>query len=289
MTIRIFSKIQLFKNGIFHGKGHHRFVTKLPYESLLRTSNRALSHSQVPMEDVIDMNYRQNHSPIGYSRKYGPPYTDVKALETIPLDVYLFQIPPKTSAEKFAFNMVLFFKKLNHLFFRDKYGHHAVVLETVAAVPGMIAGMMRHMRSLRTMQRDHGWIGKLLEEAENERMHLLTWMQLFKPTFVERIFVIGAQCFYTPFYAVLYAISPKTAHRFVGYLEEEACHAYTDFLNAIDKGQIKNVPAPEIAIKYWNLPPDSTLRDVVLVVRADECLHKNVNHEFSEKSREGLY
>ena len=29
---------------------------------------------------------------------------------------------------------------------------------------------LRHMRSLRSMRRDNGWIHTLLEEAENERM-----------------------------------------------------------------------------------------------------------------------
>lgn len=32
-----------------------------------------------------------------------------------------------------------------------------IFLETLAGVPGMVAGMLRHMRSLRTMKRDHGW------------------------------------------------------------------------------------------------------------------------------------
>lgn len=45
-----------------------------------------------------------------------------------------------------------------------------VFLETVAGVPGMVAAMLRHMRSLRTMKRDNGWVRTLLEEAENERM-----------------------------------------------------------------------------------------------------------------------
>ncbi len=31
----------------------------------------------------------------------------------------------------------------------------------------MVGGMLRHLRSLRTMSRDHGWIHTLLEEAEN--------------------------------------------------------------------------------------------------------------------------
>lgn len=66
-----------------------------------------------------------------------------------------------------ALKTMKFLRIFTHLFFRDKYLHHAVVLETVAAVPGMLAGMIRHFNSLRTMTRDHGKIGKLLEEAEN--------------------------------------------------------------------------------------------------------------------------
>ena len=54
-------------------------------------------------------------------------------------------------------------------------------LETVAGVPGMVGAMLRHLRSLRTMRRDNGWINTLLEEAENERMHLLTFMQMKNP------------------------------------------------------------------------------------------------------------
>jgi len=41
--------------------------------------------------------------------------------------------------------------------------------------------------------------------------------------------------------------------------------------------------------KYWNLAPDARLRDVVLVVRGDEAMHRDVNHELSMKSREGLH
>eukprot|EP01098_Paradermamoeba_levis_P005616 TRINITY_DN2362_c0_g1_i1.p1 TRINITY_DN2362_c0_g1~~TRINITY_DN2362_c0_g1_i1.p1 ORF type:complete len:186 (-),score=45.83 TRINITY_DN2362_c0_g1_i1:81-638(-) len=184
--------------------------------------------------------------------------------------------------------MVKGLKPLTHLFFRDKYTHHAVVLETVAAVPGMVAGMLRHFKSLRRMERDHGWIGKLIEEAENERMHLLTWMQLVQPTMLERFLVICAQFIYTPFYAVLYVLSPRLAHRFVGYLEEEATEQYTLFLSAIDEGKIPNVPAPDIAIKYWNLPPDAKLRDVVVVVRADEMMHRDLNHALSKNLLLGL-
>ena len=40
--------------------------------------------------------------------------------------------------------------------------NRAIFLETVAGVPGMIGGMQRHLRSIRTLERDHGWIHHLL-------------------------------------------------------------------------------------------------------------------------------
>ena len=47
--------------------------------------------------------------------------------------------------------------------------------------------------------------------------------------------------------------------------------------------QTANVAAPEIARRYWNLPADATLRDVVEVVRADEAHHRDVNHGFANE------
>ena len=60
-------------------------------------------------------------------------------------------------------------------------------------VPGMVGGMLRHMKSLRSMRRDNGWIHTLLEEAENERMHLLTFLELRQPGRVFRGMVLIGQ------------------------------------------------------------------------------------------------
>lgn len=57
-----------------------------------------------------------------------------------------------------------------------KWLNRIIFLETMAGIPGMIGGMMRHLRSLRTLKSDGGWIHHLLEEAENERMHLFTFL-----------------------------------------------------------------------------------------------------------------
>jgi ubiquinol oxidase len=168
-------------------------------------------------------------------------------------------------------------------FFAKRYGHRAVVLETVAAVPGMVGGMFQHLKSLRRCKDDDGWIKTLLGEAENERMHLMTFIKIAKPSWLERLLIIMVQFVFFTAYFLLYIFSTLTAHRIVGYLEEEAVISYTQYLNEIDNGKLANTPAPEIALKYWGLPKDARLRELVLVVRADEENHRDVNHSFADQ------
>lgn len=83
-----------------------------------------------------------------------------------------------------------------------------IFLETVAGVPGSIAGILRHLASLRRMRRDNGWIHTLFEEAENERMHLLTYMSLKQPNLFFRTVVWVTQgcfrfLFFTPVFLLI--------------------------------------------------------------------------------------
>ena len=189
---------------------------------------------------------------------------------------------PQDLSDKIAFAFTKFLRFLADTFFKKKYGHRAVVLETVAAVPGMVAGMLLHLKSLRKMQDDKGWIKILLDEAANERMHLMTFIKIAKPTFIERLIIMVAQFIFILMYLFIYLISQKTAHRIVGYFEEEAVISYTEYLNEIEEGKIENIKAPEIAINYWNLPLNSRLKDVVKVIRDDEAGHRDVNHSFAD-------
>ncbi|MET3528700.1 alternative oxidase [Phenylobacterium koreense] len=168
-------------------------------------------------------------------------------------------------------------------FFAKRYGHRAVVLETVAAVPGMVGATINHLKCLRRMCDDRGWIKTLMDEAENERMHLMTFIEVAKPTLFERFVIVAVQWVFYLFFFMLYLVSSKTAHRVVGYFEEEAVISYTHYLAEIDEGRSPNVPAPELAKRYWGLPETATLRDVVLVVRADEAHHRDVNHGYANE------
>ena len=183
----------------------------------------------------------------------------------------------------FAWRITRFLRFLADTFFADRYGNRAVVLETVAAVPGMVGGTLVHLKSLRSMQQDHGWIHTLLDEAENERMHLMTFINIAKPSRLERWMVMLTQGIFYNLFFILYLVSARTAHRLVGYFEEEAVYSYTEYLAGIDSGKYENVPAPQIAIDYWKLAPDARLRDVVLVIRDDEAGHRDVNHDFSNQ------
>lgn len=108
------------------------------------------------------------------------------------LDVKLTHVEPKTMGDKLALSAV----KTVRFFFDTATGwrgdnittsnilDRAIFLETVAAVPGMVAAIVRHFKSLRSMQRDGGMLQMFLEEANNERMHLLTFVKLKVSSFI---------------------------------------------------------------------------------------------------------
>ncbi len=190
--------------------------------------------------------------------------------------------PPKDIHDRIALRTVRFMRIFADRFFSKRYGHRAVVLETVAAVPGMVGGLLQHLKAIRHIREDEGFIRELLDEAENERMHLMTFIKIAEPSRFERTLIMLGQAVFYNFYFFLYLLAPRTAHRMVGYLEEEAVISYTQYLDEIDAGNIENIAAPQIAIDYWSLGAGATLRDVVIAVRADEAGHRDRNHEMAD-------
>ncbi len=179
--------------------------------------------------------------------------------------------------------MTKFFRFVADTFFAKRYGHRAVVLETVAGVPGMVAGMWLHLKSLRKMKT--GWgpqIREMLAEAENERMHLMFFIDIAKPNVIERWLVLFAQFIFWQFYFLVYVIDFKTAHRMIAYFEQEAVKSYTEYLGMVERGEVPNVPAPQLAIDYYKMKKTASLSDLIRKVRADEEHHSKVNMEYSK-------
>ena len=190
-------------------------------------------------------------------------------------------VKPRDLSDGVAFGFTKLLRAVADEFFAKRYGHRAIVLETEAAVPSMVGTSMTPLRCLRRMCDDQGWVRILMEEAKNERMHLMTFIEVTQPPAFERFLIIAVQWVFYICFLALYLASPATAHRVVGYFEETAVISYSQYLAQIDAGHAKNVPAPAIARHHWMLPDNATLRDMVLVVRADEAHHRDVNHSFA--------
>ena len=184
--------------------------------------------------------------------------------------------------DRFAYSMTKFFRFFADTFFAKRYGHRAVVLETIAGVPGMVAGMLIHLRSLRKMERGNGTrIQELLDEAVNERKHLMFFIEIADPNRFERFLIVVAQFVFWHFYLIMYLISPSTSHKMIGYFEEEAVRSYDEYIELIENGTIENVPAPRLAIEYYDMDIDATLLDMVKHVREDERKHATANHRMA--------
>lgn len=195
---------------------------------------------------------------------------------------------PRKASDAVALYLVKFFRAFADVYFQNRYVDRATLVETVAAVPGIVGGLFRHLYSLRNLEDNGGSIHKLLREAENERQHLLTFMALKKCSVLDRLLIRLGQAFFFNFYFAFYLLFPRTAHRFVGYLEEEAIRSYDCFEKEIAEGRIENVPAPQIAIEYWKLPGDARLLDVVRAIRADEAAHRDANHSMADRENFSL-
>lgn len=162
-----------------------------------------------------------------------------------------------------------------------------IILESFAGVPGFLAAGYRHFYSLRTLKRDHGAIYTFLEEAENERMHLLVCLKMFEASPITRALCVAAQFGMTPFLVLTYAIHPGSMHRFVGYLEETAVQTYDNLVTktATPDTQLhdewENLAAPDIAKAYWKLRDDAKWVDCLQHMLADESHHRDVNHTFA--------
>lgn len=202
---------------------------------------------------------------------------------------------PRTLSDSIAYNMVRFLRwgtdlatgyrhdpNKPYVMSERKWLVRFIFLETVAGVPGMMAGMLRHFRSLRRMKRDNGWIETMLEDAYNERMHLLTFLKMAEPGRFMKLMILGAQGVFSNGFFLAYLMSPKTCHRFVGYLEEEATKTYTYAIEDLESGKLpgwENLEAPEIAVKYWNMPEGKrTMKDLLYYIRADEAKHREIHH-----------
>jgi ubiquinol oxidase len=195
--------------------------------------------------------------------------------------------PPRTLSDRIALRVVRMLRFAADRLFGRRYRHRTIVLETIAAVPGMVAATLLHLKCLRLMIDDRGWIRTLLNEAETQRAHLMVFVAIDRPSLFERLSVLLAQGFFYNAHFLIYLFSPRTAHRIVGYFAEDAVRGYGQYLEEIRGGRQENPPAPAFAVAYWNLSPDARLADVIRAMQDDEAIHRDINHSFADALESG--
>lgn len=194
---------------------------------------------------------------------------------------------PITVSDRAAAGLARSMASLAALLFGRRYGDRVIVLETIAAVPGMVAATLLHLKCLRRMIDDRGWVRVFMDEAENQRAHLMAFVAIARPSLAERLLIALAQgVFYNAFF-LLYLCSPRMAHRLTGYLAEAAVRGYSDYLVRIERGELANIAAPAAAIAYWNLDAQARLCDVIAAMREDEAIHRDINHAFADELAAG--
>lgn len=93
-------------------------------------------------------------------------------------------------------------------------------MQNVIGVPSFVGAMWRHLRSLRKLsEEESGDIHGMLKESENERVHLLLFLEYHKPSFIYRFGMVSSQALFLFSFSILYMINPRMVHRLVADIE----------------------------------------------------------------------
>jgi len=133
---------------------------------------------------------------------------------------------PETLSDRIADGAVrALFSIAGAALFGRRYGDRVIVLETIAAVPAMVAATVLHLKCLRRMIDDRGWVRAFMDEAENQRAHLMSFVAIARPSTSERLLIAVAQGIFYNADFLLYLISPRTAHRLAAISPSARCSA----------------------------------------------------------------
>ncbi|KAJ3105334.1 hypothetical protein HDU97_008231 [Phlyctochytrium planicorne] len=153
---------------------------------------------------------------------------------------------------KFGLNLLTLTLPKPQFLSSNSWFRRFIFLETLSSVPGFMGSMIRHIRSLKSLQDDKGWIPTLLDDTENHRAHLMSWMMVGKPGAIMTTCVVITQGLFYQSFFVVYAVSQQTVHRFLTFVAEDSVKTYTICLEDVENGKIqdwKNRPAPKQAIE----------------------------------------
>ncbi|KAL3661573.1 hypothetical protein V7S43_013333 [Phytophthora oleae] len=185
-----------------------------------------------------------------------------------------------TKTSSFGFDLLFDYRGLGVSMTARDWLNRCLYIETLAGFSEMVVGMAHHLRSWRSLKRGDIW----LEEAENERIHMQIFTSMKQAGLLFQGTMLAAQSIFFPAFFLAYMVSPKTCHRFVGFVEEEAVKTYTYLLEDMEHGHLDEwctMIAPLIGRSYYDLPDDAKVYDMIKCIRADKMNHNNVSRTHS--------
>lgn len=202
----------------------------------------------------------------------------------------------ETTAIKFeqTFNIALteLVIKVLDAFYSDRHYARFYVLETIARVPYFAFVSVLHMYESFGWWRRADYLKIHFAESWNELHHLLIMEALGgNERWFDRFLAQHIAVFYYFMAAFMYALSPRMAYHFSECVEKHAYSTYDKFIT-LQGEDLKNLPAPEVAIKYYTegdlylfdefqtdrvpctrRPKIENLYDVFINIRDDEAEH----------------
>lgn len=178
-----------------------------------------------------------------------------------------------------AFAIVRWIKNSAERRFAERYACRAVALENIATVPGTVVLWLDRVRLVRLSADDRAHI---CDEVETERKHQYTFERLSERKWSDRVYARAIKTIFSLAYGCAYLFDRKLCHRMVGYLEEEVCLSYTQYLTKIRNGTVENRELEDEIKSIWSLPPGARLSDLIERARAEEAHHRDRNHQLAD-------
>jgi ubiquinol oxidase len=189
---------------------------------------------------------------------------------------------PHTLSDYMARSMVGFSRSLVCILGKSNFALRAVIANTILSSFTMVLASRLHYRAVRSGSPERDSIEDLLCEASGTHFHIIVIRKFVELSRMKRIFLSILQAISICFFGFISRFLPKTAHRTLGYMYEKSISDYSDWIDAITDGNIINTPASQVAVKYWELKPDSTIIDVLSSIREDSVKYRNFEHSCAE-------
>lgn len=189
---------------------------------------------------------------------------------------------PHTLSDYMARYMVGFSRTFISVLLKHNFVLRAIISNTILSSFTLVLASKLHFKAVRNGLPNRDPIEDLLCEASGTHFHILVIKKISELSKFMKILLLIIQSVSNCFYGFISTFFPKTAHRTLGYMYEKSIADYSAWKDSITDGNIENMPASQMAIKYWELKSDSTFLNVLSSMIEDNVKYRDFEHARAE-------